>query len=155
MSFINDYQIDTELTDAQVVTHLKKRRLKLVMELERVDLALKAFEQVELRKLNRLEILAVDYNVEEELLSEVDKELEALMLYSPDMTHEQKVYFALSKMQEATAVEIADFLMFQDTNMKHRRAIINAMTYMCSRLKARGKIAMRKKGHVNYYRLKE
>jgi hypothetical protein len=154
MSFINDNKVVTDISDSQVLSQLRKRRLKLTLEIERVDLAIKAFEEVQLNQNTSLELLAYDSETDEELLNMVDNDLKSLVMYHPKMKHEQKVYWALGQLKEGTAIEIADLIMHQDTTIKHRTAIVNAMSYTCSRLKMWGKIDMVKKGKLNYYRLK-
>ncbi|MFB9842687.1 hypothetical protein [Mucilaginibacter ginsenosidivorans] len=135
-----------ELTDAQVLTQLRLRKIKLTLELERVDIAIKAFEEVDVSGMNKFDLMAID--------TDVDTDLAADKRYSPTMTNEQKVLWALSKMKRATAVEISDYLIHTDPELKNRHRVITAITYTASRMFNAGKIGGEKVGTKNWYKLK-
>ncbi|MGZ3874403.1 MAG: hypothetical protein ACXVJD_15890, partial [Mucilaginibacter sp.] len=81
-----------ELTDAQVLAQLKVKRLQLKIQLERVEVAIKAFEKV-----GEIEYLdALPYLIEGEI--EVDEDLgEAILMYNPKDSVNKKILYVLSK----------------------------------------------------------
>lgn len=148
-----DTHIVRELTDTQLLTQLKKRKVRLLMEMERVDMAIRAFERADENELNSLDILAYNPDIDIPTEDEVNTDLKTFKQYSPNMHNEQKVFWALEKMVEATAMEMADFLMHQDSTLKHRTLVVRGVTYTASRMFNLGKIKARKKGNINLYRL--
>lgn len=116
-----------ELTDEQVLTQLRKRKIKLVLELERVEIAIKAFEDVDVSGLNKFDLLAYDTDLNTTVDADLQKE--AKERYSPDMNNEQKILWALRLMKEASAVEISDYIIHQDPELKNRQRVIQAITY--------------------------
>ena len=141
-----------ELTDEQVLTQLRKRKIKLVLELERVEIAIKAFEDVDVSGLNKFDLLAYDTDLNTTVDADLQKE--AKERYSPDMNNEQKILWALRLMKEASAVEISDYIIHQDPELKNRQRVIQAITYSASRMFNAGKIGAYKRGPKNFYRLK-
>jgi len=120
--------------------------MKLTLELERVDIAIKAFEEVDMRGMNKFDLLAMDTDVDTDLAKE--------KRYTSDMTNEQKVTWALSKMKRATAMEISDYLIHTDPELKNRHRVIQAITYTASRMFNAGKISGEKVGAKNWYMAK-
>jgi len=120
------------MTEKQVLTQLRLRKLKLTLELERVEIAIKAFEDIDVTSLNEFDLLA----------------------YRSDMTNEDKILWALGKLKEATAMEISDYLIHMDATLTNRTRVINAITYSASRMFNTKKIEAKKVGTKNFYRLK-
>jgi hypothetical protein len=148
-------QVVTDLSDAQVLSQLKKRRVRLLLEVDRVTMAIKAFSNVKQEEINALESLAYDQDLEIDIIEEVENELKPMIRYDPDMSYPQKVFWALTKMNGSTAMEITDLLMHQDKELKHRTKLLGSITYAASKMFKLGKIDATKKEGVNYYRLRE
>ena len=142
------------MTDAQVLTQLKKKKVRLLMQLERVDVAIKAFQNIDVKEIESLELLAYDDDMDIDVEAESEKDMRNYKQYNPRMTNEQKVFWALAKMGTATAVELSDFLMHQDESLKNRTLVVRAITYSTSRMFNAGKIEAEKRGYRNYYRMR-
>jgi len=141
-----------ELTDAEVLSQLRKRKIKLTLELERVEIAIKAFEDVDVSGLSKFDLLAYDTDLDTTV--DADLKSEARERYNPEMTNEQKIIWALRLMKEATATEIADYLIHQDEGLKNRQRVVQAITFSASRMFKMGKIDADKRGTKNFYKLK-
>jgi hypothetical protein len=139
-----------DLTDKQVLTQLRLKKLRLTLELERVEIAIKAFEGVDVNSLNEFDLLAYDTDID----TAVADDLKSDVRYSSDMNNESKILWALSKLKEGTAIEISDYLMHTDSTLTHRTRVINAITYSASRMFKADKIAANKVGTKNIYSLK-
>jgi hypothetical protein len=136
------------LTDAQVLTQLKARRIRLKMELERVEIAIKAFEPIDV--IDPLEIMPYmmdDIVVDDDLL------MSALM-YNPTMSDEKKVLYVLGKIIEGDANAIATYLLRIDPHIKSSERTYGRITYVCSRMYRLGKLNAARTGKKNIYKLK-
>lgn len=141
-----------ELTDAQVLAQLKMRRVRLKIELERVELAIKAFEDVkEVEELDALPYL-IEY---EELPIDTDEINVAKLMYNPRMSREKKVLYVLSKIGQGDVAAISNYLMRID-NTTHPKAadkIFERITWVASRMYKAKKIGAIKQGKRNIYKL--
>ena len=54
----------TELTDTQVLSQLKKKRIRLLLEVERVDMAIKAFSFIKEKDFDYLDLPLFKRNLE-------------------------------------------------------------------------------------------
>jgi len=139
-----------EMTEKQVLTQLRLRKLKLTLELERVEIAIKAFEDIDVTSLNEFDLLAYDNNIDTGEVEDFKNDVR----YRSDMTNEDKILWALGKLKEATAMEISDYLIHMDATLTNRTRVINAITYSASRMFNTKKIEAKKVGTKNFYRLK-
>jgi len=140
-----------DITDTQVLKQLRTRRVRLQMELERVNLAIKAFEDI--KDIDPLD--AVLYDLDEEDLN-VAKEVdlaEAILMYNPKMTAEKKIEYALRQLKTAEANEIAEYLLKVDGHIKDATKFFNNITYVASRMYKIGKLGADKAGKKNRYKL--
>jgi hypothetical protein len=143
-----------ELTDSQVLSQLRMKRVRLKIELERVELAIKAFEEVaEVEPLDALPYLMEDgeYKGDEEDLA-ITK-----LMYNARMGREQKVMYVLSKIKQGDVNDIANYLMKIDSTIhpNERTAIHDRITWVASRMYKAKKIGAIKKGKKNIYKLLE
>ena len=138
------------MTEKQVLTQLRLRKLKLTLELERVEIAIKAFEDIDVTSLNEFDLLAYDNNIDTGEVEDFKNDVR----YRSDMTNEDKILWALGKLKEATAMEISDYLIHMDATLTNRTRVINAITYSASRMFNTKKIEAKKVGTKNFYRLK-
>ncbi len=139
-----------ELTDAQVLQQLKMRKVKLSLELERVEIAIKAFQPV-----TAVEPLdAAPYLFDE--ITPADDELAiATLMYNPHSSFEKKVQYVLSKINRGTATDITQYLLRIDKGIKDERALHTRITYVSSRLFKQKIILADKIGKKNVYFLNE
>jgi len=137
-----------KLTDAQVLTQLKKRRIQLKLELERVDIAIRAFEPVD--EIDPLEILP--HMVEDDIIVDDDLLMSAMM-YNPAMTVEKKILYVLEKIGESDANGITMYLLRIDPHVKSTERLYERITYLCSRMYKLGKLDAVRKGKKNIYKL--
>jgi|GEM_PF-2499596 len=136
-----------KLTDAQVLTQLKRRRIQLKLELERVDIAIRAFEPVD--EIDPLEILphmVDDYVVDDDLLM-------SAMMYNPAMTFEKKIQYVLGKITEGDANAITTYILRIDPHIKDTERLYERITYVCSRMYKLGNLNAVRKGKRNIYSL--
>jgi hypothetical protein len=136
------------LTDAQVLTQLKARRIRLKLELERVEIAIKAFEQIDI--IDPLEVMP--YMVDDIVVD--DDLLMSTLLYNPTMSDEKKVLYVLSKIIEGDANAIATYLLRIDPHIKSAERTYERITYVASRLYRLGKLDAIRMGKKNIYKLK-
>lgn len=138
-----------ELTDAQVLAQLKMRRVQLKIQLERVEIAIKAFEKV-----GEIEYLdALPYLIDGEI--EIDEELsKAMLMYNPKASVNKKIVYILSKIGEGDANDIAEYLLRIDGHIKNIDRVYNRITYVASRMYRTGVIDAVKRGKKNVYKLK-
>jgi hypothetical protein len=136
------------LTDAQVLTQLKGRRIKLKLELERVEIAIKAFERVDI--IDPLEVLP--YMVDDIVVD--DDLLMSHLMYNPTMSVEKKVLYVLGKIFEGDANAITTYLLRIDPHIKSTERTYERVTYVCSRMYRLGKLDAVRQGKKNIYKLK-
>jgi hypothetical protein len=139
-----------ELTDAQVLAQLKMRKVKLSLELERVNIAIKAFEEV--KEIDPLD--AAPYLFDE--VTPADDELAiATLMYNPHSSFEKKVQYVLAKIGKGTAHDITQYLLRIDKGVKDERRLYSRITYVASRLFNQKIISAEVVGRKNVYALKE
>ncbi|WP_426585289.1 hypothetical protein [Mucilaginibacter sp. R-33] len=137
-----------ELTDEQVLAQLKVRRVKLKMELERVEIAIKAFENIgEINVLDAMPYMMDDLEVDEDLLI-------STLMYNPKMSAEKKVLFALSKIGKGDATDITEYILRVDGHIRDTKRAFERITYVSSRMFKAGKITAEREGKKNVYKLK-
>jgi hypothetical protein len=137
------------LSDAQVLAQLKVRRVKLKMELDRIEVAIKAFENIDVEAINMLD--ALPYMVED---IQVDDEFaEALLMYNPKDTIEKKIIYILGKIKSGSASDIAEYLLRIDGHIKDTSRVYSRITYVASRMFRTGKITAERTRKKNIYRL--
>ena len=137
------------ITDKQVLSELRLRRLRLKVELERVDLAIKAFENI--KEIDPLD--AVIYEVEE---METSEEIAvSILMYNPRMSTEKKILYVLERLgRPANVQDITEYLVRVDGHIKNVAALFNNVTYVASRMYKSGKIDADKEGRKNLYYLR-
>jgi len=138
-----------ELTDAQVLAQLKVRRVKLKMELERVEIAIKAFENIDMEQVNMLD--ALPYMVEDITID--DDFANAVLMYNPNDTAERKILYVLDKIGSGTASDIVAYLFRVDGHIKDTERIYKRVTYVASRMFKSGKITAEQISRKNHYKL--
>jgi len=146
------YEGVMELTDSQVLSQLKIKRATLKIELERVDIAIRAFEDI--GELEELDVLP--YMEQPEDFVQGDEELSvAKLMYNPRMSREKKVLYVLSKIRQGDISAIANYLMRVDTTIHPRetQAIFDRLTWVASRMYKAKKIGAYKEGKKNIYKL--
>jgi hypothetical protein len=142
-----------DVTDAQVLTQLKRRKVKLQLELERVEIAIRAFEtNITIDLLD-----AAVYEVEEQTDTTIiqDDLAMSILMYNPRLTAEKKIEYALSKIGSADADQISSYLVRIDGHVKNADRFYNNITYVASRMYKAGKLSAEKVGKRNVYRLVE
>ena len=136
-----------EITDEQVLAQLKVRRVRLKMELERVNIAIKAFDNIGvINMLDALPHMTEDLDIDEDLLVNT-------LMYNSRMTAEKKVMFVLSKIGAGDAGDIADYLMRIDAYIKNPIPIYHRITHVASKMFKAGKIMAERRGKKNVYTL--
>ena len=138
-----------ELTDAQVLAQLRIRRIKLKMELDKVEIAIKAFERVDVESMNMLELLP--YATDE---IDVDEDfMQSVLIYNPKDSVEKKIVFILGKIGSGTAEDICEYLLRIDGHIKDGKRVFNRVTYVASRMFRLGQITADRAGRRNIYKL--
>ncbi len=141
------YKMDAQ--DKQILTQLKVKRVRLLVELERVEIAIKAFENI--RDIDPLDALPY-------LMDEVEQDMDELavatLMYNPKMTAEKKILFVLGKIKRGTALDITEYLLRVDKDIKDGKALYERITYVSSRMFKFDKLAVSKDGKKNVYYLK-
>lgn len=138
------------MTDAQVLEQLKLRKIRLKIELERVELAIRAFEKI--KTIDPLDFAA--YSADD-LELQVDEDLSAsILMYNPSLSVEKKIHYALSQIGRGTAKEITAYLIRVDGHIKNAKEFHERITYLTSRLYRLGNINAEKDGKRNIYYLK-
>ncbi len=137
--------------DAQVLAQLRIKKTRLKIELERVELAIKAFEELP-DELDELEVLP--YMLDEIPQSEDDLAV-AILMYKPKASAEKKIQYVLSKIGSGDAKRITEYLLNIDKGIKDAEALHERITYVSSRMFRRGEINATKSGKRNVYSLKK
>jgi tetratricopeptide (TPR) repeat protein len=137
-----------ELTDTEVLAQLKTKRVRLLLELERVDTAIKAFEEV--KEIDPWDAVRFD----DDITADTDELAIATLFYNPKTTVEKKIQFVLSKIGKGDARDITQYLIRIDKNVKDEKALHTRITYVASRLFNLNIIEAEKVGKKNVYRLK-
>lgn len=140
-----------ELSDEQVLAQLKLRRVRLKLELEKVNIAIRAFEDEDEKNLDFLE--AAPYLIEE-MSPDNDEMAIATLMYNPRSSYQKKVMFVLSKLGEGDASDITQYLLRIDKKIKDHKALHERITYVASRMFNLNEITAHKVGKRNVYRLK-
>jgi hypothetical protein len=140
-----------EITDAQVLAQLKMRRVRLKIELERVELGIKAFEDV--KEVEELD--ALPYIVESDEIIDDEQLGIAKLMYNPRMSREKKILYVLSKIGQGDVHAIASYLIRIDSNThpSDTRQVYDRVTWVASRMYKLGKIDAFKDGKKNVYKL--
>jgi hypothetical protein len=135
------------MTDAEVLAQLKLRRIRLRIELDRVDKAILAFETID--HIEPLDILA--YSVED---MEVTEEFATdILMYNPAWSVQRKIEYALVKLGKADARSLTEYLVRVDGHIKDSNMFHNRITYEASRLYKLNRIKAERQGKKNYYSL--
>jgi hypothetical protein len=135
------------ITDAQVITQLKTRRIKLKLELERVEIAIRAFESIEeIDPFEAIPHLMDDIMVDDDLVM-------SSLMYNPTMSADKKVLYVLAKIDSGDANAITTYLLRIDPHIKNTERIYERITYVASRMYRLGKITAEKVGKRNVYKL--
>jgi len=143
-----------DLTNETILSQLKLKKAQLMMELNRVNLAIDAFEEVDINNMNELEILAINPDLHSEFEADTDLEPKPI-LYHAKMSYEHKILWALGKMQTATASEITDYLIRFDGAVRNRTRFLQGIVFTASRMFKFGKINAEKRSRVNIYSLEK
>jgi hypothetical protein len=137
-----------KLTDAQVLAQLKSRRIVLKMEIERVEIAITAFEKVtDIDPLDALPFMFEEIEVNDDLVA-------SSLLYNPTNSMEKKVLYILEKIGRGDANEITKYLLRIDPHIKNTERIFDRVTYVASRMYRLGNLDAEKVGKRNFYKLK-
>jgi hypothetical protein len=139
------------MTDAQVLEQLKLRKIRLKIELERVELAIRAFEKI--KTIDPLDYAAYDAD---DMELEADEDLSiGILLYNPGLSVEKKIYYALGQIGKGTAKEITAYLIRVDGHIKNAKEFHERITYLTSRLFRLNQLDADRDGKRNVYRLKK
>jgi len=138
------------ITDAQVLAQLKSRKVRLQIELERVNIAIKAFERV--KEIDPLD--AIVYEIDElQDSTGIQNDLAvAILMYNPAMTAEKKILYALDNIKSGTAEDISDYIIRVDGHIKNTNKVYNRITYVASRMYKAGRLEVEKQGNKNIYK---
>jgi len=139
-----------EIKEAQVIEYLHKKKTNLIVQLRRIDAALKALGEV--GELNELDTIAEIYSPYE--LIDNDDYNKTVLMYNPRMTAKKKVEFVLGKLVSADASEIAEYIMRIDRSIKDRNKLHERITYVCSQMYREGTLTADRMGKKYVYRLK-
>ncbi len=142
-----------ELTEKEILSQLRLRKVKLTLELQRIELAIKAFEDVDINSLNEFDIMAVDADLHSEFPHDSDTEPKVLM-YHEKMGYEDKILWTLGRLKTATASEITGYLMRYDSKPRNKTKFNQSITFTASRMYRLGKINAERRSRVNIYSLK-
>lgn len=77
-----------DITDVQVLRQLKMRKIKLKMELDRVEIAIRAFTDLDEKKIEMLE--AAPYMLDEIYTADDDEIAQAILMYNPKDSYQKK-----------------------------------------------------------------
>jgi hypothetical protein len=135
--------------DAQVLTQLRVKKARLMVELERVNIAIKAFENI--RDIDPLDALPY---LMDEVVDDVDELAIATLMYNPKSTIEKKIQFVLSKITRGDARDITEYITKIDKSVEDVKALYDRVTYVSSRLYRLGKLSAQREGKKNVYWLK-
>lgn len=147
------YKKPKDITDAQVLAQLKVRRLRLKAELERVEMAIRAFEDI--KDIDPLDMAI--YEAEDlESPSTIQEDLAvSILMYNPKMSAEKKILYVLGRIgKPSTAQEITEYLVKVDGHIKHVELVFNNITYVASRMYKSGKLLANRVGKKNLYYLR-
>ncbi|MDB5153048.1 MAG: hypothetical protein JWR54_1799 [Mucilaginibacter sp.] len=137
-----------DISEAQVLTQLRIKKARLLMELERVNVAIKAFEEIgEVDELDMLPYMM------DEAIENPDELAIATLMYQPKASAEKKIQFVLSKIGKGDAKEITKYLIKIDKDIKDAVALYERITYVASRMFRFGKLEAERSGKRNLYRL--
>jgi hypothetical protein len=141
-----------ELSDAQVLTQLHYKRVRLQWQLDRVNIAIRAYEmplEIDALEIAQYELEGIENN------TEVDDDLtKAILLYNPKSSNEKKILFALNNIGSGDAYEITQYILKVDGHIKDANRLFDRVTYYASRMYKAGKLDVDKVGKKNRYRLK-
>jgi len=143
-----------DVTDEAILSQLKLKRIKLTLELQRINLAIEAFEGVDINSINEFELMAIDPSLHTEMRDNIDDEPK-LVMYHEKMSYEEKILWALGKLRTATAKEITDYIIRFDGGQRNRTRLLERITHTASRMCALKKINAVKRSRINIYSLKE
>jgi hypothetical protein len=148
-----DYKAVMNDEDAQVIAQLRLRKIKLIIEMERVDLAIKAFDQID--DLEELDLLPYSMEGVVDNTCDEDEIAIATLLYKPNDTIEKKIQFVLSKLGKGDVKAIAEYLCVIDKDIKDAKKLFDSITFKASRMYRVGKLSIEKYGKKNVYLLKK
>ncbi|MDB5117799.1 MAG: hypothetical protein JWQ79_3291 [Mucilaginibacter sp.] len=137
-----------ELTDAQVLEQLKYRKLRLQLEMENVDRAIKAFTNI-----TEIDPLDAAIYMDEEIVIDDDFGM-ALLSYNPKMSAQKKVLYALGRIKKGNARDIVDYIIRVDGHIKDTRKLSDRITWIASRMYKQGAIDAERIGRKNVYKPK-
>ncbi|MES2428609.1 MAG: hypothetical protein V4560_16625 [Bacteroidota bacterium] len=141
-----------DITDAQVLAQLRTRKLRLQLELERVNIAIRAFENI--KDIDPLD--AIVFELEDPLSDNfgVDDTLaKSILMYNPKMSMEKKILYVLEEIGNGDAHAITEYLLKVDGHIKDTVKLFNSVTYSASRMYKTGKLNVSKEGKKNVYKL--
>lgn len=138
-----------EQEDAQVLAQLYRRKAKLSIELERVNVAIQAFEEIDENSLEELDV--APYMIE----ANKDEMAIATLMYNPKWTIEKKIIYVLSKINKGTVKQIVEYLIQIDRDEKDPQQLFENVTFKASRMYKAGKIDAEKEGKRNIYKTKK
>jgi hypothetical protein len=139
-----------EQEDAQVLAQLKKKKVRLKLELERVEIAIRAFEEIDENNIDPLDEIRFD----EDIACNYKDELAiATLMYNPKSSYEKKIQFVLSKIGNGDAKEITEYITKIDKDIKDLQGLYERITYVSSRMSKTGKLNAVKSGKKNLYKL--
>jgi len=138
-----------DITDAQVLAQLYRRKAKLSIELKKVNLAIEGLLEIDENELEELDILP--YSIEQS----ADDIAIATLLYNPKDSIEKKILYALSKIGKGDVAKITQFLCSIDPSVKDAKVLFDSVTYRSSRMSRFGRLESEKDGKKNVYSLKK
>lgn len=140
-----------DISDTQVLAQLRSRKLRLQLELERVDIAIRAFENI--KDIDPLDAAIYELDEAESVISVQDELATAILLYNPKMTAEKKIEYALKQIGTGNTHEITEYLLRVDGHVTDVTRLFNNVTFVASRMYRAGRLGVDKVGNKNRYKL--
>lgn len=140
------------ISDSQVLVQLRLRKLRLQLELERVDAAIRAFENI--KDIDPLDAVLYSDEIEIDTTPIQDEMARAILLYNPKMTAEKKIEFALKAIESGDTHDITEYILRVDGHIKDTTRLFNNITFVASRMLNSGKLVAEKFGKRNVFKLK-
>lgn len=141
-----------DISDAQVLGQLRTRKLRLQLELERVIIAIKAFENIQ--DIDPLDAALYSDEIVIDTAPLQDDIARSILMYNPKMTAEKKIEFTLRNIESGDTHDITEYILRVDGHIKDVTRLFNNITFVCSRMLNSGRLLAEKHGKRNVFRLK-
>jgi hypothetical protein len=140
-----------DISDAQVLKELRLRKVRLKMELDRVEIAIKAFENI--KDVDPLDVAIYELDDVGNYNDIKDDLTKSILLYNPKMTAEKKILYALNHIEKGDASDITEYILKVDGHIKNTDKLFNNITYVASKMYCNGKLDAERVGKKNKYLL--